>query len=1445
MSLSHLSAAARTFSELLYFHDEHFIRSAFQTLLNREPDPEGLRYYLAIVRSGVEKIEILSQLYMSVEGRSRQLKVNGLNETIEAYERLKVPLVGPLLRLTSVVSTSAVLTAEEKLYATEPLATQRFVDAEERFVHCAYWAILGRSPDSNGLESYLESVRSGIAKVEILAQLKRSDEGKSRWAQIARMNKAIRRHKQMQLPLVGGALRFVLQKSGNRVSLELLRSIENSLHILNEPDSVHQKRVRGSDANLHAHNASVRQPLAHSRDLTDKIGREVTPALECSNATLGREHELGESVESARAKGLSAPTTDHNPSLYPGAEQVYGSGLPRSQTLRWYYDLMHCPLFDRDWYLEQNPDVSSANIDPLWHYLVFGWKEGRRSGPEFDDEYYRARYTDVVNLEQPPLLHYWLYGRRENRQMNALLDLEWLQDDARELAAYRARISLNVPQAVNEMKKVPNTLLMSVIIPTYNRVKRLPGIVESWRKVHACTSHTYEIIFSDDGSSDGSVEYLESVEGLPLKVLRNAHGGASSARNAAIRAATGDRLLIIGDDIYPDKELLNMHVTLAQQMGKMVAILGVVDWHDELDVNHLMHHITEIGNEQFSYNRLKDCSFVDFRHFYTCNISLDRSLLLEEKVIFDERFDTAAFEDIELGYRLGLKGLRLYYTTQAKGTHYHPYTAAGFCRRQTSAGRMAVVFRNIHPGMEQVLGVDALSARATNDRQSSGQDAIWKNRFDLLVNRCEEYERIAALMPKDVASSIRICLSAVYTRLFSAMYEYGVLTQLGTHPNALAISMASRFEDTWANYWAALAHNPDPSLALDVDQSYNLGAALNSSNLGGLYFGTAQRATFDELAQIKMLVEGQQPMTAMHSLNAASMKKALPAIIVEPDDQNREEAIEFFRAAFGDSILVYEHLQGDLLVPQLDGGLKGESVSSSLAEATVFYWPTLMRPMALGSHLLNAYTALVENGLEIAVISHNLSYGATVSAGALRDQMLFSREVAPAILNNAIGSVPFRGKIVRLLPSGGAVHEQKLDVLIGAELNVDENGFFTNHSKGAVAVTRYEAPYLPPWLKTKPVVFVFPIFLAVGGVERNTIEIMRQLNKRFDFVVVTMERLRPEQGSLAAQAIEVAAKVIEMAEIIRHNDYLRLLTRLKAALQPDLIWVCNGSPWFCDNATAIRQIFYNVPIIDQEAYDVEQGWIARYGEPGIRSFDRFIAVNKKIEQRFLHDFAINPANIDLIYSAVDTSRIRSFKQSLPSPATIKTKFGLPDRGLIFTFVGRLTAQKRPLEFLRLAERRLGQAGEYFVLVGDGELSLEVQAFIEKNRLTNVKRIPYIENTLELHVVSDGIMFTSAYEGLPIAMIEALAMGVPTFATDVGDIATVLTEYGGGAVVPVNLTNELLDDALVSWIAQRDSYVRNLKKYESNILEHFSSENISKHYIQCWETAMKHYKRKAA
>lgn len=48
------------------------------------------------------------------------------------------------------------------------------------------------------------------------------------------------------------------------------------------------------------------------------------------------------------------------------------------------------PLFDCNWYLAENPDVSEAEINPLVHYLLSGWKEGRQPSPLFDRQFYSA-----------------------------------------------------------------------------------------------------------------------------------------------------------------------------------------------------------------------------------------------------------------------------------------------------------------------------------------------------------------------------------------------------------------------------------------------------------------------------------------------------------------------------------------------------------------------------------------------------------------------------------------------------------------------------------------------------------------------------------------------------------------------------------------------------------------------------------------------------------------------------------------------------------------------------------------------------------------------------------------------------------------------------------------------------------------------------------------------
>src|SRR5690606_10817619 len=196
----------------------------------------------------------------------------------------------------------------------------------------------------------------------------------------------------------------------------------------------------------------------------------------------------------------------------------------------------------------------------------------------------------------------------------------------------------------------------------------------------------------------------------------------------------------------------------------------------------------------------------------------------------------------------------------------------------------------------------------------------------------------------------------------------------------------------------------------------------------------------------------------------------------------------------------------------------------------------------------------------------------------------------------------------------------------------------------------------------------------------------------------------------------------------------------------------------------VREIFDDVPIVDQQVYDVKEGWIRRYTEPGIQSFDRFIAINARIRDRFLGEFGMEADRVDLIYSALDSERFRERKRKLALSPGLRAKYGLPEGRPVFAFMGRLVDQKRPLDFLEIAARRVA-TNEHFVLVGNGALAGKVEEWLAANPGASVQWIPYVENTVEFWSLVSGMLVTSAYEGLPIAMLEALAMGVPVLSTD--------------------------------------------------------------------------------
>ena len=98
-------------SAFLNFHDEAFIRNAYRSILNRDPDSNGLAHYLTALRSGrYTKAEILGRLRYSSEGRVRAVKIRGLFLPFMFQIAYRIPVLGYifawanfLLRLPSVV----------------------------------------------------------------------------------------------------------------------------------------------------------------------------------------------------------------------------------------------------------------------------------------------------------------------------------------------------------------------------------------------------------------------------------------------------------------------------------------------------------------------------------------------------------------------------------------------------------------------------------------------------------------------------------------------------------------------------------------------------------------------------------------------------------------------------------------------------------------------------------------------------------------------------------------------------------------------------------------------------------------------------------------------------------------------------------------------------------------------------------------------------------------------------------------------------------------------------------------------------------------------------------------------------------------------------------------------------------------------------------------------
>ena len=185
-----------------------------------------------------------------------------------------------------------------------------------------------------------------------------------------------------------------------------------------------------------------------------------------------------------------------------------------------------------------------------------------------------------------------------------------------------------------------------------------------------------------------------------------------------------------------------------------------------------------------------------------------------------------------------------------------------------------------------------------------------------------------------------------------------------------------------------------------------------------------------------------------------------------------------------------------------------------------------------------------------------------------------------------------------------------------------------------------------------------------------------------------------------------------------------------------------------------------------------------------RACDVLIAVSARVRDELVdryrigsrQQFRVVPLGLDLDeFGTIDDDARQRARRELAIPA------GTP----VVTTVGRLTAIKHQTLFLETAQlvsHRLDNA--VFLIAGGGELRdrLEVEAG-QRGIADRVRFLGWRRDLATIYAASDVFLLTSRNEGTPVALIEAMAAGVPGVATDVGGVRDVITDPSCGIIAP--------------------------------------------------------------
>jgi len=358
-----------------------------------------------------------------------------------------------------------------------------------------------------------------------------------------------------------------------------------------------------------------------------------------------------------------------------------------------------------------------------------------------------------------------------------------------------------------------------------------------------------------------------------------------------------------------------------------------------------------------------------------------------------------------------------------------------------------------------------------------------------------------------------------------------------------------------------------------------------------------------------------------------------------------------------------------------------------------------------------------------------------------------------------------------------------------------------------------------------------------GGSDKNTLDWFREIDReRFAPSLITTQ---PSQNRRLAEIADLSEETWVLPDLMPAERMPSFILDFIVSREIEVVQLMNSRLGFdlLPDIAALPNPPAIVVMLHVEEAD-RSGYVryvtTRYGN----LVDRFSVTSRHLAAA-VHDYGIPLDRMKVIYTGVDADREFSADEVEPVEGLDRDRFQI-------VFPARIVQQKDPLTMVEVARALVDRGVDFQVhVLGEGELEEAVRSRVREHGLENrVILHPPTPAPQGWYAACDAVLLTSEFEGVPVAVFESMAMGLPVVTSALPGTTELLGDDYDGLVEPRDSVERYVD--LLSRLAEDEAYRKSQgQELRARALAKFTLRQMAEEQMELYEEVMEEREKPAA